>query len=216
LRQESNPVDEMSDRWLFWAREIQALAQTGLHYAQNPFEEARAQRLLEIAAEIVNKHSEMDKPDALAAFQAQPGYVTPKVDVRAAVFKKDQMLFVREAMDGAWTFPGGWADVGEAPALAIEREVAEEAGLTVRARRIIGVYDANRIEGALTLFHAYKILFICEIESGELSTSFETSESGFFPLDAPPEPLSTHRTTTRHIEDAVAAYREPGRPVCFD
>jgi ADP-ribose pyrophosphatase YjhB (NUDIX family) len=209
-------VGEMSDRWLYWAREIQALAQTGLHYAQNPFEEARARRLLEIAAEIVNQHSELDEPGALAAFQVQPGYVTPKVDVRAAVFHQDQLLFVQEAMDGGWTFPGGWADVGEAPALAIEREVAEEAGLIVRAKRIIGVYDANRIEDALTLFHAYKILFMCEIESGELSTSVETSKSGFFALDALPKPLSTHRTTTRHIEDAVAAYREPERPVSFD
>jgi ADP-ribose pyrophosphatase YjhB (NUDIX family) len=206
----------MSDRWLHWAREIQALAQSGLQYAQNPFEEARARRLLEIAAEIVNNHTELDEPGALAAFQAQPGYVTPKVDVRAAVFHQDQLLFVREAMDSAWTFPGGWADVGEAPALAIEREVAEEAGLEVRANRIIGVYDANRIKDALTLFHAYKILFMCEIVSGELSTSVETSESDFFALDAFPEPLSTHRTTHRHIEDAVAAYRDPDRSVCFD
>lgn len=209
-------MGEINQRWLLWAREIQALAQTGLHYAQNPFEEARAQRLLEIAAEIVSQHSEMNEHEALTAFHAQPGYVTPKVDVRAAVFHQNQLLFVREAMDGAWTFPGGWADVGEPPALAIEREVAEEAGLEVRAQRIIGVYDANRIEDALTLFHAYKILFLCEIESGELSTSVETSESAFFDLDDLPEPLSTHRTTPRHIEDAVAAYREPNRSVRFD
>ncbi len=206
----------MNEKWLGWAREIQALAQTGLHYARNPFEAERARRLLEIAAEIIDQHSEMKKPEALIAFQAQPGYVTPKIDVRAAVFHENQLLFVREAMDGAWTFPGGWADVGEPPALAIEREVAEEAGLEVQATRIIGVYDANRIEDALTLFHAYKILFMCELQSGELRGSFETSEAEFFELDALPTPLSPYRTTMRHIGDAIAAYRTPGRPVCFD
>jgi ADP-ribose pyrophosphatase YjhB (NUDIX family) len=209
-------VSKTPQRWLQWAREIQALAQTGLHYAQNPFEEARAKRLIEIAAEIIGEHSHLDEEQALAAFQSQPGYVTPKVDVRAAVFRQDRLLFVREAMDDAWTFPGGWADVGEPPALAIEREVAEEAGLAVRAERIIGVYDANRIPDALTLFHAYKILFLCQLVSGELSTSVETSESGFFPVDSLPQPLSRYRTTPRHIEDAIAAYREPSRPVCFD
>jgi ADP-ribose pyrophosphatase YjhB (NUDIX family) len=209
-------VVEADLRWLYWAREIQALAQTGLHYAQNPFEAARSRRLLEIAAEIIEAYSEMDGPAVLAAFQAQPGYVTPKVDVRAAVFHQERLLFVKEAMDDGWTFPGGWADVGEAPGLAIEREVAEEAGLQVRATRVIGVYDANRIAEALTLFHAYKILFMCELESGELSTSVETSASAFFAFDDIPAPLSGHRTTARHIDDALAAFHEPGRPVSFD
>jgi ADP-ribose pyrophosphatase YjhB (NUDIX family) len=215
-QQEKQPVDDKDQRWLHWAREIQALAQTSLHYAQNPFEEARAQRLLEIAAEIVDHHSELGATDALIAFQAQPGYVTPKVDVRAAVFHENRLLFVREAMDGRWTFPGGWADVGEAPALAIEREVAEEAGLTVSAQKIVGIYDANRIKDAMLLFHAYKILFLCELEAGELSTSVETSESRFFALDDLPKRLSGYRTTPRHIEDAIAMYHEPSLPVRFD
>jgi len=209
-------VNDVNPQWLRWAREIQALAQTSLHYARNPFEETRAERLIEIAAEIVAEHSHLNMSEALIAFRAQPGYVTPKVDVRAAVFEKDQLLFVREAMDGDWTLPGGWADVGEPPRLAIEREVAEEAGLKVRAKRIIGVYDANRIEAAMTLFHAYKILFLCEREAGELTTSVETTDSRFFDLDALPQSLSIHRTTPRHIEDAIAIYREPTQAVRFD
>ena len=209
-------MNEGKPLWLHWAREIQALAQTSLHYAQNSFEETRAQRLIEIAVDMVAHHSELEEGEIMLAFQAQPGYVTPKVDVRAAVFDKDQLLFVREAMDGDWTLPGGWADVGEPPRLAIEREVSEEAGLKVRATRIIGIYDANRIEDALTLFHAYKILFLCEREAGELGTSVETTDSRFFDLKALPESLSIHRTTPRHINDAIAAYRDSTLPARFD
>lgn len=209
-------MDDLSPIWLHWAREIQALAQTSLHYAQNPFEETRAHRLIEIAAEMVAHASELDQSEVQAAFRAQPGYVTPKVDVRAAVFHQDQLLFVREAMDGAWSLPGGWADVGEPPGLAIEREVGEESGLKVRAQRIVGIYDTNRIEEAMTLFHAYKIVFLCDWEAGELSTSVETTESRFFDLDALPESLSGFRTTPRHIEDAIAVFRDPTRPVGFD
>jgi hypothetical protein len=39
------------------------------------------------------------------------GYPTPKVDVRAGVFRKDgNVLLVREESDGRWALPGGWAD----------------------------------------------------------------------------------------------------------
>jgi len=142
--------------------------------------------------------------------------VTPKVDVRGAVFRGDEILLVREAIDGGWTLPGGWADVGESPSLAVEREVGEEAGLVVRAVRLIGVYDANRVPGSMELFHAYKILFLCEAIGGELHCSLETTQVGFFSEQAIPSPLSDHRTTPRHLRDAFAARRDPTTPAVFD
>jgi ADP-ribose pyrophosphatase YjhB (NUDIX family) len=203
-------------KWLEWAREIQALAQTGLHYAQNEFEAEREERLLEIAAEIVCEHTGLNKPDVLQMFSSQPGYVTPKVDVRGVVFEAGEILMVREAMDGKWTLPGGWADVGETPSRAVEREVFEEAGLTVKARKLIGVYDANRVEDAMPLFHAYKLIFLCERQSGMLRESKETSEVAFFPTGELPEPLSPYRTTPRHIRDAIDFCLNDSDEVVFD
>jgi ADP-ribose pyrophosphatase YjhB (NUDIX family) len=203
-------------KWLRWVREIQSLGQTGLFYAKNHFEQERAQRLIEIAAMILSEHTDITPQEALVAFTAQPGYVTPKVDVRAAVFDSDRLLLVQEAHDGGWTFPGGWADVGETPRSAIEREVLEEAGLDVRATRLIGVYDTNRIEDALSVFHAYKLLFLCEIKSGELAPSVETSNVDFFHVDNIPQPLSSHRTTPRHITDALKARNDPAWQAVFD
>ena len=203
-------------KWLDWAREIQSLAHTSLHYAQNPFEVSRSQRLLEIASEIVAANSEMEAQDVLVAFTAQPGYITPKVDVRAAVFRDGELLLVREAMDGRWTLPGGWADVGETPSLAVEREVKEETGLTVQANRIVGVYDANRLPGELPLYHADKLLFLCEPGDGDLRPSEETSEVAFFPIEELPSPLSSYRTAPRHIQDAIVASNDPDIPVVFD
>jgi ADP-ribose pyrophosphatase YjhB (NUDIX family) len=203
-------------KWLRWVREIQSLGQTGLFYAKNHFEQERAQRLIEIAAMILSEHTDITPQEAVVAFTAQPGYVTPKVDVRAAVFDSDRLLLVQEAHDGGWTFPGGWADVGETPRSAIEREVLEEAGLDVRATRLIGVYDTNRIEDALSVFHAYKLLFLCEIKSGELAPSVETSNVDFFHVDNIPQPLSSHRTTPRHITDALKARNDPAWQAVFD
>jgi ADP-ribose pyrophosphatase YjhB (NUDIX family) len=203
-------------RWLEWAREIQALAQTGHHDARDDLERHRAERLLEIAAEIVAEHGHIPADEAFKAFSSQPGYVTPKVDVRGAVFRGEDLLLVREAIDGGWTMPGGWADVGETPRAAVQREVWEEAGLKVQALRLVGAYDANRIEEAMPLFHAYKLVFLCQILEGELTPSSETTALGFFAFDALPQPLSAHRTTPRHLADALAALRDPARLAVFD
>jgi ADP-ribose pyrophosphatase YjhB (NUDIX family) len=203
-------------RWLDWARRLQALAEAAQHYARNQYERERAEKLLDLAAEIIAEHSTLPAAEARTAFTAQPGYVTPKVDVRGAVFRDGQLLLVRESIDGGWTFPGGWADVGEEPHVAAEREVFEESGLRVKAVRLVGVYDANRVEGSLPLFHAYKLLFLCEIVGGKPATSSETSEVSFFDPDALPGPLSNYRTTPRHLEDAIARYRDPARAAVFD
>ncbi len=209
-------MSEGPPRWLEWAREIQALAQTGLHYARNEFERQRAQRLLEIAAEITSEYGDMPLPEVLRAFRAQPGYVTPKVDVRGAVFEAGGLLLVRERIDNNWTMPGGWADVGETPREAVEREVREESGLRVHAERLIGVYEANRDLDPIDLFHAYKLTFLCRRVGGQPKPSLETLEVRFFDLDSLPGNYSGSRTTPRHISDALAVLENPELPVVFD
>jgi hypothetical protein len=42
-----------SPQWLAWAREIQALCQTGLAFSKGPYDLQRYKRLMEIAAEII-------------------------------------------------------------------------------------------------------------------------------------------------------------------
>ncbi len=202
-------------RWLEWAREIQALAQTGDHYAVNDYQHQRYHRLLEIAAEIVSEHSELDYSSVSEAFMSPMGYSTPKIDVRGAVFRESKLLFVRERMDGGWTLPGGWADVGDVPSQAAEREVKEEAGFQVKARKVIGIYDTNRM-GRLEIMHAYKIIFLCEIINGHARPSTETSEVEFFSCEELPSSLSIERTKPRHIMDAFACLNDPIWATVFD
>jgi len=202
-------------QWLEWAREIQAIAQTASHYTVNDYQLQRYHRLIEIAAEIVDEHSSLEYSQILEAFTSPIGYTTPRVDVRGAVFQGEQLLFVRERMDGGWTLPGGWADVGEIPSLAAEREVWEEAGFKVKARKVIGVYDANRV-GRLELFHAYKVVFLCELISGAANTSDETSEVAFFGRNELPDILSGERTKARHINDAFHCFDHPNCRTVFD
>ncbi len=202
-------------RWLTWAREIQALAQTSYHFAENDFQRQRNQRLMEIAAEIIGDYSNLDVAPLAKVFCAQIGYATPHVDVRGAVFLDGKLLMVRESQDGGWTMPGGWADVGDVPSEAAEREVWEEAGFHVKARKVIGVYDANRT-GPLEVFHAFKIIFLCGVLSGEARPSDETTEVAFFAQNEIPAVLSGERTRPRHIVDAFNAYANPSGMTVFD
>jgi ADP-ribose pyrophosphatase YjhB (NUDIX family) len=207
--------DSNSIRFLDRMREIQALAQTECHYAQDDFQRDRCRRIMDIVAGIISEKTGIEFPHLSTAFKEQIGYATPKVDVRAAVFRDNKLLLVRERIDGGWTMPGGWADVGDTPANAAEREAWEEAGFHVKARKLIGVYDANRLR-PLEVFHAFKVIFFCEIVDGEARASNETSEVGFFGPDEIPSPFSGERTTARHVRDAFAAMLHPERPTVFD
>ena len=202
-------------QWLSWAREMQAIAQTSLHYVENDYQRQRFERILELAAEITQAHTHLPTAEWVATFDTQKGYATPKVDVRGAVFKDGKILMVRERADGGWTLPGGWADVGDVPSEAAEREVWEEAGFHVHARRVIGVYDANR-SGPLEFFHAFKLIFLCDLIDGAATPSDETSEVAFFGWNELPAVLSGERTRLRHLEHAFAMAENPDLPTFFD
>ena len=201
-------------QWLDWAREIQAIGQTGLNYSQNEFDTLRYQRLNEIAAEIVENHTRVTKETILENFSIQSGYATPKIDVRGAVIRDGKILLVQEKTDQSWCMPGGWGDVGEKPSDMVAREVWEESGFKVKPQKVIGVYDANRDGRPIEFFHAYKIVFLCEIVSGKARPSNETLAADFFEFDNLP-PLSSSRTNERHLKD-VEVFINDNNNVIFD
>jgi ADP-ribose pyrophosphatase YjhB (NUDIX family) len=202
-------------RWLEWAREIQALAMTGPAFTKSHYDRLSFARRERSGAEIRAEHSGLGAAEAARAFSLEPGYATPKVDVRAAVVQDGRILLVRERADGKWAMPGGWADVGDRPSETAERETREESGFEVRAVRLVGAFDANRGARASMFFHAVKLIFICELVGGEAQASMETLDVGFFDFDDLP-PLSEHRTNRRHLEEVRAQLRDPLRPAAFD
>lgn len=208
-------ADDSNPRWLDWAREIQSLAQTGLAFTKSPYDRLSFTRLSGIAAEILAEHSQLEAEAVKRAFSLEPGYATPKVDVRAAVVRDGRILLVQESADGKWAMPGGWSDVGDRPSETAERETLEESGFVVRTTKLVGAFDANRGETASVFFHAVKLIFLCELLGGEARGSMETLEVGFFDFDDLP-PLSIQRTNQRHLEEVRAQLRDPLRPAAFD
>lgn len=208
-------MSDTSPKWLAWAREIQALSQTGLAFNEPGYDTDRYTRLTEIAAEIMADHTSVPAAEALASFTAQPGYATVKVDVRGAVVQDGKILLVQERRDQRWCMPGGWADIGDKPSDMVAREVWEESGFDVKTAKLVGVYDANRSQKPTEFFHAYKIVFMCDITGGRARPSDETMDVGFFDPESLP-PLSECRTSDRHISDVFAHWHNPEKPSIFD
>ena len=120
--------------------EIRAMGQTGLHYAEDPFDRARCERLVELASQRLRR----DLPARIrktirARFLADTGYVTAKVGADGAVFDADdRVLLVRRADDDRWGLVAGWVDPNESPEQTLVREFAEELGVEGRVERFVG------------------------------------------------------------------------------
>ena len=199
-----------------WAKQLQALSQNGLTYAKNPFDRERYEQIQHIAAEMLAEKAGAKSEDVLDLFSREKDYATPKVDVRAAVFKDGKILLVKERSDGKWSVPGGWADVTESPSESVEREVREESGFHVKAKRLAAVYDRDKHpHKPLMHYHIYKLFFICEITGGRAATSSETEQVAFFEENDLPE-LSITKILPEQIAKMFEYYRQDGLPVYFD
>jgi ADP-ribose pyrophosphatase YjhB (NUDIX family) len=210
-----NMTEDLIPKWLEIARDIQQLSQTGAAFAVNDYEKNRYKRLSEITAEIIQHHTELEKESVHKVLMNQPGYATPKIDVRAAVIKDEKILLVQESTDNCWAMPGGWADVGNTPSEVAIRETKEESGFDVIPLKVIGVFDANRSGRPLEFFHAFKIIFLCQLIGGEATPSDETLDVRFFDFNNLPS-LSLNRTNEKHLNEIKLHLINPERKTFFD
>ncbi|GAC1329601.1 MAG: NUDIX hydrolase [Chloroflexota bacterium] len=209
-------MDRANDfRWLEWAQRLAAASQNGLTYAENPFDRDRYRAIQRVVAEIFAEYATADFGRIETLLQGEIGYATPKVDVRAVVFRDDRVLLVRERDDGRWSLPGGWADVSDAPSEAVVREVFEESGFRTEATKLLAVYDRTKQGHPPMPFHAYKLFFQCDLIGGVATGSTETDGVEFFAEDNLPE-LSLGRVTRNQIHRFFQHRVHPEWPTDFD
>ncbi|WP_066869212.1 NUDIX hydrolase N-terminal domain-containing protein [Clostridium mediterraneense] len=197
------------------AIELQAIGQIGETYCKDKFDLERFKRIREIAAEILSMKSDFNLEKVKELFCNEKGYQTPKLDSRAAIFKDDKILLVKEKSDNTWSLPGGWVDVNESIRSNIIKEVEEEAGLKVSADKIIAIQDRNKHNIPPYAYGICKIFILCNIISGEFKENIEIEESGFFSLDNLPD-LSVERNTEEQIKMCFYAYKDKNWTVLFD
>jgi ADP-ribose pyrophosphatase YjhB (NUDIX family) len=188
----------MNVKWLDWVTEIQSIAQAGLTFSENRYDIERYHKLRKLSVDILHEYTDIDHEKLTNLFASEDGYQTPKTDIRAVVVKNNQILMVKEKVDGRWSLPGGWADVNSSVSESAVRECIEEAGAIVKPKRVIAVLTANRHNNFIYPYTIYKIFVECEFVEMKFSENSETLGSEFFSPDNLP-PLSTERNTEAQI-----------------
>jgi ADP-ribose pyrophosphatase YjhB (NUDIX family) len=112
----------------------------------------------------------------------------PLVGVGAVIFRDDEVLLVRRGQEpalGSWSLPGGLVELGETLEDALRRELAEEAGITVRIIGVTAVLDRiyRDPEGGIP-YHYVLVDFLCDYEAGELRPGSDITAARFYPLSA--------------------------------
>ncbi len=190
--------------WLDWAVELQALAQAGLKYGHDQFDLERYERIRAIAAEMIAYKADISPEKVKDLFCNETGYQTPKLDTRAAIFRDGKILLVQE-LDGKWSLPGGWVDVGLSVGENTVKEVREEAGLDAEALFLIAVQDRDKHNRPKYAHKICKIFVLCRALGGAFRPNTETTASGYFTLEDLP-PLAENKNTAEQIKMCFEAY----------
>ncbi len=197
-------------------KRIKALADTGLVYIQDEFDRERYEELRGISLQLMSRVSRQPLAVLDDFFMPEKDYPTVKVDVRGFVLNEEnKILMAKEQVDGKWTIPGGWADIGYTPSQTAIKEIEEETGLTCTAERLLAVYDKQMHPHPPQPFYIYKLIFLCKIKGGELKHGFDMDGAAFFPINNLPD-LSEDRILKSQVQQLYTMVMENDNKVYFD
>lgn len=202
------------EQWLKLVIEIQSLAQNGLTYSNNIYDIERYERLRDISAEMLSMKTNFSVEKVKELFCNETGYQTPKLDTRAVIFKDNKILLVHEN-NGTWSLPGGWVDVLESVKSNTIKEVKEETGLNVLAKKIIAIQDRNKHNKPRYAYGVCKIFVLCDVIGGHFEKNVETTEIKYFSMDSLPI-LAEEKNNKEQIEMCFKAINDKNWQVQFD
>ncbi len=205
---------DIHERWLDLAIELQSIAQAGLTYGKDKFDIERYKRIREISAEMISIKTDISIDKVKGLFCNETGYQTPKIDTRAAIFKDEKILLVKER-DGNWSLPGGWCEVDISVKENTIKEIKEEAGLNASVDMLIAVQDRRKHNLPRYAYGVCKMFFLCSLISGEFQKNIETTESRYFAENELPN-LASEKNNEEQIKMCFDAYRSDNWITLFD
>jgi 8-oxo-dGTP diphosphatase len=112
----------------------------------------------------------------------------PRVGVGAVVLDAGRVLLIRRGkapLAGKWSLPGGLVELGETTREAVQREIAEECGLTIRVGEVAGILDrVVRDAAGRVRYHWILVDYVAFVESGTLCAASDADEAQWVEVDA--------------------------------
>jgi ADP-ribose pyrophosphatase YjhB (NUDIX family) len=170
------------------ADELRSLACQGLRFTDGEYDRERYERILQASARLVAAVDGRLPEEVAARFHDNLSRISPFLGADAAVFRGGELLLIQRADNGRWAMPGGFIEVGETAAEAVQRELWEEAQVLGRAVRLLGIFD-SRLWKSHTKAQLYHIIFQVEIDGSQPAPGSEALDAGFFAENGLP-PLS--------------------------
>lgn len=131
----------------------------------------------------------------------------PKHIVSAAtiVFNDQQEILLIKGPRRGWEMPGGQVEEGESLKEAAVRETKEETGIDIEVTKFCGIFQ--NVNGSIC-----NTLFLGKPISGELTTSTESLEVGYFPIEKALE-MVTWKNFRQRIEYCM---NDTLQPFCIE
>jgi ADP-ribose pyrophosphatase YjhB (NUDIX family) len=150
----------------------------------------------------IEHYHDPEAPKANNLIPAASGVVTNE---------RGEILLHRRSDNEYWSIPGGAMEPGETIRQTAIREIKEETGIDVEAGRLVGIYsDPNHVveysDGEVR--QQFSVCFSCTPVGGELATSDESLDVGFFSPETIAE-MPVHPSIRRRINDYLADRARP-------
>ena len=109
-------------------------------------------------------------------------YTNPKIVAGSLPIVNGKAFLLRRGIEprrGAWTYPGGFVEMGESPEECAVREAREELGVAVDGLKLLGVYSRHQV-GIVT------VVYLSDLVDGKPHPTPEALEVSFFGPDEIP------------------------------
>ncbi|KPJ73099.1 hypothetical protein AMJ48_02555 [Parcubacteria bacterium DG_74_1] len=114
---------------------------------------------------------------------------SPILTVDGMLLEKGKILLLKRAMEpfvGSWTLPGGHVEYGETVEKAIKREIKEELGISVKIKKLFGVYSGPKRDPR---YHTVSIVYLLGKIRGKIQINKESSGFKYFSLENLPKKI---------------------------
>ena len=165
---------------------IQSIAKIGLVHSKDPYALTNYQQINDLSADFLEHFLEvkLDRPN----YFKRDIYPTPNVSVRTVILdqSRKRLLMVREKNEGAYSLPGGWADLYDSPSQTAINESKQEAGADIEIVRLVGIANRTPFKTPASI-PEYVIVFEGRLIGDLKLHEYETDDVSWFDINQLPQ-----------------------------